>query len=1041
MIRFFTAHPTAANILMLLLMVIGIVSAPSLVRQTFPDFSQSSVQVTVAYPGATAEEIEDAICQRVEDAVANVTFIDEIRCLTREGSAAVTIDMQEEGDIATFLAEIKTEVEAIDNFPDLAEDPAVRQLNKTDSVIQIAITGPMSAPHLKVYAEEIKDRLLRLSLVSLVELDGFPDRQLRIEPRQSALREYGLTISSIADIVAKQSLDLPSGAIEARDKEVLLRFADERKGIQELENLVVIGGETGAEVTLGQIARVTDRFEDDEDKILFNGERAAILQITKTKSEDALRIKAEIEAFINEVQASAPEGVHFTLTRDVTSIVEDRLSMLTKNAVQGLLLVFLVMWAFFNIRLSFWAVMGLPISFLGTVALMVAMGFTLNMLSMVGLLIAIGIIMDDSIVIAENIATHRHRGKSAIEAAVIGTKEVFPGVLSSFATSVSVFLPLAFISGDIGKVLRVVPIVLIMTLAVSLIEAFLILPHHMLHSAGRRQDNRFRRWFDSGFERIRERFLGRAIDRLIEWRYLTIGIVLMLFLASVAMPASGLLRFKAFPDLDGDIVQARLLLPQGTPLTQTEIQVDRILNALKETEAVFADQMPEGERLVVNTNVAFNSNPDTNEVGPHLATVTVDLLTAERRGLSIDEITGLWREKIGIVPDAIALSVAEPSLGPAGAPIDIRLYGSDLAELEKASLELMAKLESYQGVFDLKNDLRPGKPELLITLKEGATELGLDADRIARQMRAAFQGTTASEIQVGSESYEIDVRLAQDDQNSLGDLDYFVVTAPDGTQVPFTSIADVERGRGYSQITRIDGLRAVTVKGDLDPALTNMNQIMADLRSGFFTEMQQRYPSVTLGLEGEAAEQAETATSMLRGFGLGILGVFLLLSFQFRSYLEPIVVMLAIPMAFIGSIWGHVIMGLDFSMPSMLGFASLAGIVVNDSILLVTFIKMRAKETTDLSVAARQASRDRFRAVLLTSLTTIAGMLPLLFETSFQAQVLVPLVTSLSFGLMASTLLVLLIVPVLYTILADFGLTNHAMDEDDQGEEMKVKIE
>ena len=1033
MIRFFTAHPTAANILMLLLMVVGIVSVPSMVRQTFPDFSQGAVQVTVTYMGATAEEIEDSVCERVEDAVANVSYIEEVRCLTREGSAAVTINMQEEGNIDTFLAEIKTEVEAIDNFPDLAEDPVVRQLNKTDGVIHLAITGPMSAPHLKVYAEEIKDQLLRLPLVSLVELDGFSDRQLRIEPRQSALREYGLTISSIADIVAKQSLDLPSGAIEAREREVLLRFADERKGIAELENLVVIGGETGAEVTLGQIARITDRFEDDEDKILFNGERAAVLQITKNKSEDALRIKDEIEAFVNEVRMTAPEGVTFTLTRDVTSIVRDRLSMLTKNAAQGLVLVFLVMWAFFNIRLSFWAVMGLPISFLGTVALMVAMGFTLNMLSMVGLLIAIGIIMDDSIVIAENIATHRHKGKSALQSAIDGVREVLPGVVSSFATSVSVFLPLAFISGDIGKVLRVVPIVLIMTLAVSLIEAFLILPHHMLHAAGRRQDNRFRRWFDAGFETIREKLLGRVIDRLVEWRYLTVGVVLMIFLASIALPASGVLRFKAFPDLDGDIVQARLLLPQGTPLAQTEVQVTRILEALDRTEAALADQMPAGGGLVVNTNVAFNSNPDTNEAGPHLATVTVDLLTAELRGVSINEITGLWRQEIGTIPDAIALSLTEPSLGPAGAPIDIRLYGDDLVTLEKASLDLIGKLNGYEGVFDLKNDLRPGKPELLITLKEGATELGLDADRIAKQMRAAFQGTTASEIQVGSESFEIDVRLPKDDQNSLGDLAYFVVTTSDGTQVPFTSVANVERSRGYSQITRIDGRRAVTIKGDLDPAVANMNQIMADLQGGYFQELKMKYPGVTLGLEGEAAEQAETATSMIKGFALGILGIYLLLSFQFRSYLEPIVVMLAIPMAFIGSIWGHVIMGLDFSMPSMLGFASLAGIVVNDSILLVAFIKMRAKEKASLPHAARQASRDRFRAVLLTSLTTIAGMLPLLFENSLQAQVLVPLVTSLSFGLMASTLLVLLIVPVFYTILSDFGLSTLSKDEAEEG--------
>lgn len=1032
MIRFFAAHPTAANIIMLLLLVVGVISAPSMVRQTFPDFAKNSVQVSVVYPGATARDIEDSICERVEDAVASVTFIDEVRCKTREGNATITIDMQDEGDIEIFLAEIKTEVEGIDNFPDLAEDPVIRQLNKTDDVISIAITGPMTGPHLKVYAEQIKDQLLMLPRVELVDLSGFSDRQLRIEPRQSALQEYGLSVQNIADTVAKQSLDLPSGAIEARDQELLLRFSDERRDISSLENLVVIGGESGAEVTLGQIARITDQFEDQEEEIRFNGERAAVLKISKNKSEDALLIKEDIVAFLEEARLSAPQGVSFTLTNDVTSIVQDRLQMLVSNAGQGLILVFLVMWAFFNVRLSFWAVMGLPVSFLGTVAIMVAFGYTLNMLSMVGLLIAIGIIMDDSIVIAENIATHKHRGKTTLQAAIDGTREVVPGVLSSFATSVSVFLPLAFIAGDIGKVLRVVPIVLIMTLAVSLIEAFLILPHHMLHAAGRRQDNRFRRWFDSGFERIREKVLGGVIDRLVGLRYLTLGVVLMLFLASIAVPASGLLKFKAFPDLEGDLVQARLLMPQGTPLTQTRVEMDHIWQALDRVEQQLSGHLPEGQKLVVNRFLQFNSNADTNEKGPHLATLSVDLLTAEERGVSIDQITGLWREEIGTIPDAIALSLTEPTLGPAGAPIDIRLYGEDLKELELASLDLMAKLQEYEGVFDLKNDLRPGKPELLVTLKEGATALGLDADMIARQLRAAFQGVTANEIQVGSESFEVDVRLPREDQDNLNDLLYFTVTAADGTQVPFTSVAEIERGRGYSQISRIDGRRAVTIKGDLDTSQANINQILADLKQGYFQQLQQKFPGVTLGLEGEAANQAETSASMMRGFGLGILGVFLLLSFQFRSYLEPIVVMMAIPLAFIGVIWGHVIMGLNLSMPSTLGFASLAGIVVNDSILLVSFIKMRAKEGLSLTDAAKQASRDRFRAVLLTSLTTIAGMLPLLFETSLQAQVLIPLVTSLAFGLMASTLLVLLVVPVIYTIFSDFGLTTISKEDRDE---------
>ncbi|MCG8360495.1 MAG: efflux RND transporter permease subunit [Kiloniellales bacterium] len=1024
MTRFFAAHPTGANLLMILLLVAGAVSLPQLQRETFPDFSIDAVQVDVVYPGATAEEVEEAICQRIEDAVDGLTDLDEARCSARENLGSATLDMRDDGDLNRFVTEVKAEIDAIDNFPDLAEDPVIRQINLTDRVVSIAVTGPMSEPDLKVYAENLKDRLTRDSEINLVELQGFSERQIRIELDAVALRQFGLSVSDIANIVERQSVDLPSGIIETTERDILVRFDDERRSPLAFEDLVVIAGGTGAELRLGQIARITDRFEFVEDRVSFNGTRAALLQVSKTKEQDALDVLDAVQRFVETEQRRAPPAVTLALTRDVSSIVRDRLDMLVDNGLQGLLLVFLVMWLFFSLRLSFWVVMGLPVSFLGSILVLTLIDYSINMLTMVGLLIAIGLIMDDSIVIAENIASQRQRGKKALEAAVAGTRQVAMGVISSFVTSACVFLPLAFLEGDIGKVLKVVPVVLIVTLAVSLIEAFLILPHHLSHAQTAAQARGFRRRFEDGFARFRERVVGRLVDLSVRWRYLAAGLVVMLFLASIAMLAGGVLKFRAFPELDGDVIEARLLLPQGTPLARTEAAVERITQALARVDAAFTPEQPDGRALVRNVLIQYNKNADSFETGPHLATVTADLLSGELREGRIDDFLSLWRREVGEIPDVLSLTFKEPQFGPAGQPIEIRLQGPDLIDLKQASRALLAWLGRYDGVVDLNDDLRPGKPEFRLHLRDGATALGLDAATVASQLRAAYHGDTADEIQVGAESFEIDVQHAVADQDSLADLDHFAISLPNGQQVPLSAVARIETGRGFSRIARIDGERTVTIRGDLDGQIANLNEILADTDARFMPTLGERFPDVRVGLEGEAAEQAETQASLGRGFLIGLLGVFILLSFQFRSYVEPVIVMVAIPLALIGVIWGHLLLGLDLTMPSMLGFASLAGIVVNDSILLVLFVKLRAAEGGEIVDAARQASRDRFRPVLLTSLTTIAGLLPLLFERSLQAQVLVPLVASLAFGLLASTLLVLFVLPALYAILHDFGLTS-----------------
>ena len=1025
MIRFFGEHPTAANLLMAAFLVLGLLSLPNLRRETFPDTTPSEVEVQVIYPGATAEEVEETVCQRVEEAIDGIKFVKELRSDARENFASIVAEMEDGGNFQTFLNDIQTEVDAIDDFPADVEEPIITQLGTTDQVLSLLVSGPMEPRDLKAYCEALKDRLQVLPDISLVRLLGFSDHQLRVELSATALLRYNLSAAEVARIIEQQSVNLPAGTLETRQRDILIRFVEERRTPQELEALVIVAGEGGGEIRLGDIAQVRDCFEFAENKLLLEGQRAGMLQIEKTKNQDSIRVAQVVKQFVKQERLRNPQ-VNLLETQDTSTLVVDRLEMLVRNSQQGLVLVFLTLWLFFSFRLSFWVVMSLPVSVLGVFILMPHLGLTINMLTMVGLLLALGLLMDDGIVIAENIASHLTRGKSPLQATVDGVNEVKIGVISSFLTTVCVLGPLATIQGDIGKVLKVVPMVLILLLAVSLVEAFLILPSHLGHSLKRPDDrplNRFRCWFDGRIEWVRNHVFGPLVDTALRWRYLFMGGVVGLFLVSVGLMAGGFIKFIAFPELDGDAVMARVLLPPGTPLSRTEKIVEQLTDALERVNQQFAPRQPEGKDLVKAVFVQFNENLDAFEAGPHVATVVADLLDAEVRDARIDDIFQAWKSETGSLSDVLSIVYTEPVLGPAGRPIEIRLQGTDLETLQSAATEVKRWFEQFDGVFNLLDDLRRGKPELHIKLREGAFGLGLNASNVARQLRAAFQGATANEIQVNGEAYEVDVQFRPEDQSTISGLESFYFTLPTNEQTPLGSIAEIRRSTGWSRIARVNGLRTVTVRGELDVRRANTVELLGLFQTEFLPDLLSRNPGLQVSFEGEVKEAGATQQSMMRAMLVGLIGVFCLLSFQFRSYLEPFTVMLAIPLALIGVFWGHFLMGVDFSMPSMLGFASLAGIVVNDSILLVLFLKTERNAGKDVLQACSTASRLRFRAIMLTSLTTIAGLLPLLAERSLQAQVLIPLAISIAFGLLASTLLVLLVVPAMYAIFSDLGWT------------------
>jgi len=1025
MIRFFAAHPTAANLLMLILMAVGLITLPDIKRETFPEINAYSVEIRVPYPGAAPADVEQGICLTLEDALDGISFVEEKICQARQNIGLMTVKMFEQGDFSKFMDDINSAVDAINDFPIEAEQVTVSEIGRTQNVVSIALTANLPRPELKNLAEQLKQKLLRDPEITLVEIKGFSERQLLIEVPNYNLRRYGLSLQDLSTLVAKQDIDLPVGSIETDFRETQLRFTDERRGAKELSQLVITTGENGNEVRLGDIAKISDTFELSENKVLFNNKPAALLQINKNSTDDSLKVLEAVTEIIAVEQAKLPSGIDLVLTQDATSIVKDRISLLLSNAWQGLILVFAVMWLFFAFRYAFWVVMGLPVSFLASMFILSKIGISINMFSMVALLLALGILMDDAIVISESIGSQIKKGLNPLNAAIEGTKIVAKGVISSFLTTLCIFVGLIFLDGNLGQILKVIPIVLLTVISISLIEAFCILPNHLNHSlshARKQKLSEFRVNFEHKFETFRLKSL-QLVEQLVQIRYAFIGSVIAVFLFSISMLASGILKFSAFPSIEGDMVQARILMPSGTPLIQTENVVNQLLSALEQTQDKF--QKNESDKLIKAVTVSFNENADALETGPHLATITIDLLTAEQRNTKLQDFINQWRSDVGIIPQAQSVSYKEPKVGPSGHAIEIRLMGDSSEQLSEASYNLQNWLAGYQGVENVYDDLRPGKPEFSITLKEGALNLGIDSQNIASQMRAAFQGVKVLETNVNLETFEVTVKLAKESRDEFIDFDTFPIVHPVTKDIiPLSSVANIQPSRGYSRINRVNNQRTITVYGDIDVDKNNTNQLLADVENNWIPGFTEQYPELTYSFEGEVKNAGTTQISMMKAFLIGLAGVFVLLSFQFKSYVEPLIVLIAIPLALMGVIWGHLIMGLQFTLPSMMGFVSLAGIVVNDSILLVEFVKRRVAEGLTIHDAAAKASYDRFRAVLLTSITTIAGMTPLLFETSLQAQILIPLATSIVFGIATSTLLVILVIPCLYSILEDFNLTN-----------------
>ena len=1015
MIRYFVRHPVAANLLMAVVCILGVSVLSSIERETFPPFTADSVAVSVSYPGASAVDVDEEICSPLEDALTGITSLGDLECLSVDGRAAATAEMEENGDLIQFFNDVFSSVSGAD-FPDDAETPSVEIASRSDLVAMVAISGIAGKEGLINYADELADKLGAVSGVSDAVVSGITDRELQVRFDQQSLRRYGLSSRDLIDAIEARSLRQPLGNADLAEGSTVLRYIGASRTVADLEDLVIIENKDGAQVRLSDLATVTLEDEDDTRQSFIDGVQTAIISISKSADEDSIRVFERVNQVLTGETAVYPAPFKLTIINNMTELIEERLNLILQNIVMGLVLVFITMWLFFSLREALWISAALPVSFLGGLFVMSLLGITINMITLIALLMAVGLIMDDSIVIAENIDKWRRKAPP-LEAAARGTMEVLPGVASSFLTTACVFGPLMFLSGEMGQILKFIPMVLLITLALSLVEGFLILPNHLSHSGGTAAAGHKERPAERVLNWVRDRWLLPAAGVLVRLRYLTFGAVVAALMLSIGLISSGQIKVIGFPQTESDTVTAQIALSSGIARERTVATVEQLLGGLKQVDAELTPATEGGQPLVERVLVQYAVNANVTDTGSHTATITVDLLESSARNVLADDVLDKWRAATGALPDIVQISLSQAEAGPGGLDLDVELRGRDLADLEAASNDLLAALAARSDVTEVYQDFYGGRNEVQIRLNTFGYSIGLTPQTLASQLRNAFEGSETDSFSLGASDRAVRVQLA-DSVANLTELEQFPIVLTDGAQTALATVADLTLAASYPNVTRKNGTVIARVQGKIDRNVTTSTAISNVVLEQLAPDILVDYPGVEIGIGGATEEQNKSQASMMTALGLGLIGVYVVLAFQFRSYSLPVVVMLSIPFALIGTILGHWALGLDLSMPSLIGFASLAGIVVNNAILFLTFFQTHL-EGDDYVAASLNAVRDRFRPIFLSSSTTFIGLVPIISSTSPQVQTLVPLVVSVAFGLLAAMVLVVLVLPAILAIYFD----------------------
>lgn len=1038
MIAWFARNGVAANLLMFSIFGFGFytIFSNKIPTEVFPDFELDTIEIGVEYRGATPAETEESVVIKIEEAIQDLVGIEEITSSSAEGAGAVTVEVAKGYEPRELLDDIKNRVDAINTFPDETEKPTIRVSARKSEVITVVLAGDLNERELRKLGELVRDEITRLPGITQAEVGAVRPYEIAVEVSESTLREYGLTLAAVSRAISNSSVDLPAGSVRTQGGEILLRTKGQAYVARDFEDIVLLTRDDGTRLTLRDIATVKDGFEEMPLYARFNGQRCVTITVFRVGDQNAITLAETVKSYMEDKRASLPPGIGLEFWNDRSRIVKGRLNTLLNSAMFGACLVLLVLGLFLRPWIAFWVFLGVPMCFLGAISLMPFLGITFNIFSLFAFILVLGIVVDDAIVTGENIFRHLQTGEDGTSAAISGTHEISTPVIFGVLTTVVAFIPLMMIDGFRGKIFAQIPMIVIPVLLFSLVESKLILPAHLKHLSTGRKDrsqlnflSRFQRLFADGLEAFVERVYRPLLRLASDHRYLTLALFVGTGILIYGLVKGGKIQFVYFPRIASETATARLAMPLGTHEDITARNVEKIAAAAFKLREKYRDPNT-GKSIIVNImSVTGGSGITRGRPGggggqsgsSNLGEVSFRMSAAEDRGgVEVDTraLVNEWREMIGPIPGAKELNF-RAEIGRGSDPIDIQLAGQDFGQLSEASQCIQDQLRTYAGVFDIMDNFQDGKPEIKLKIKPEAELLGLTQTALARQVREAFYGAQAQRIQRGRDDIRVMVRYPKEERESLASLEEMRIRTPEGVEVPFSSVAEAEMGQSFSTIRRVNRNRTVSVTADIDKESVDMAQLETELTE-YLDELMADYPGMSYQFEGESRERQESFATMWFGMAMILFFIYSLLAIPFKDAIQPLIVMSVIPFGLIGAVLGHLIMGMTLSIMSIFGMLALTGVVVNDSLVMVDFVNKRRQDGLTVIEAVQIAGGQRFRAILLTSLTTFVGLLPLMFEKSTQAQFLIPMGVSLGFGIMFATVITLFLVPINYLVLEDF---------------------
>ncbi len=1038
-LAWFARNAVAANVLMIILVLGGFAQLRTIKQEVFPGFNLDFVMVQLVYPGAGPEEVERGAILVVEEAVRSMDGVKEINATARENFGVVTVALKQGEDPQQRLAEIKAAVDRIVSFPQDMERPDVFLAAARMDVVSLMLHGDQPEKSLRAMAEATKDRLLKDPRISVVDYGGAREYEISVEVSQENLRRYRLTLDQIAELIRNSAVELPGGGVKTERGEVLIRTTERRLVGREFEEIVLIARPDGTAITVGDIGTVHDGFKDIDQTTRYNGEPAVMLRVFRVGDEKPLDIAAAVRKVMEESEATFPEGVEMDIWMDMSLMYKQRMDLLTRNALAGLVLVILVLGLFLDMKLAFWVTLGIPISFAGAFLFLPSTDVSVNMISLFAFIQVLGMVVDDAIVVGESAYMRRQQGMAPLAAAIAGVREVAVPVCFAIITTIVMYIPMLMMPGIMGKFMRVIPVVVITVLLLSLVESLLILPAHLAHSKVSKGTGVFawistkQQAFSGVFERFVERRYVPLVRTAVRYRYMSMSIALAVMVASMGLLLGGRIRAIDMPDIDSDVVVCAARLPYGTSLERAQRVESEMIEAV---ESLFEDNGGKDKIMVgmfsqvgrhALTAKQDLSGSSAYDRGAHLIEVAIYMVPSGERAIRASELARKWRESLG---DTVGLEslTFNYAMGPgSGPPVHVNLSHSNYETLKVAAADLAEQLKEYEGAFDINDGYAEGKEQLDFELTAKARGLGVTEGMLAKQLRAAFFGAEAVRQQRGRDEVRTYVRLPKSERESEYNIEEFLIRTPNGGEIPLAEAATQKRGTSFTNLTRYNGQRILGVTAMVDAAAADPKKVVAQVMTETVPEIVKKYPGLTFTTGGADKEMSEANAGLMTGFLLALLGVYALLAIAFGSYMQPLLIMIAIPFGFVGALWGHYVMGHDFSMMSMMGVVALSGVVVNDSLILIVAINENRKSGMSLLDAIVSGGHRRFRPILLTSLTTFFGLMPMLLETEVQAQFLAPMAVSLGFGVMAATGITLIIVPVAYHILQDIKSQAHKL--------------